>query len=1359
VPRLKNRPALRPLTLAAAMTLACLAGGPSQALDVFTGARPVYLGSWYNGSFTEVREFQFALDWQGWCNSHIGSNCQSITYWNVAGNWDGNAIPNALSGDARVEAGRTVRVGGLNSVYLGFIPDFAKVNTLSAQGRVEISSQLSVANASFADLYMYSFAKLDTTGQSTVLNLSSGLGEFSGVGGITQLQGWQPNTLGRLDLLVKTGHRLELAADAPATQLQIRLEPTVQMRNIGTLRSGGGSIGLQGTANPTTLPTFTNAGSLSGSLSLDGVRFNNSGSVQLGQDEHIHIGPVGDHTGSFIGGINSWISFGGFAGVGHHFGPPSSVVSSGQVFAGRGRHVVSGSWNVARTQVDSGGNLTFDGLTPSMDELRVTGNLSRATINPAVQLQDLLIDDLGAVSLVGGPSQTQRLVLSSGGLDVNGLRVAQRFDWHSGYIGGAGPLRLPAQTTLHDGGRTLATSVLLDGRLDWEGGSFGQWSGAFTVLPTGRFVLAGDFNSAGGGGSITNFGIIEKTAGTGRATWGMGVHSNGGLTKVQSGVLAWTGGGTHLDATFEIASGAALELSGGTVFGGSVTKTGKLEIVGGSFELLAGTAYSHGSGHRFEPGDVQVRSGANLYLPDPVRLGGNVGIAGILRTGNAITVGGSMTNTGQFLPGSNVSIDGGFYQNGVFVLPPGASLYVGAFFDNNRALTLSNSPLIVGGSLYNNAPLTLDGAINAQINDLRNSSTLHLQPTPGANTVWIGQGDNNGTLRVDGAQLDVNIGGAFVNNGSIVNEGFWRVSGGFGPGGNPSSFVNQAGSHFDNRGALDIDGRFVLGAGSRLTNGGGVHMTYGELLIEANASLEGMGPFAQADGTTIVNGLLRAPMVQLDGGVLKGTGTIQGNVIVGPFAAWRPGTSPGTQTVLGDAVVWGDLDIEVQSLAVHDRLVVSGSFAMGGGRLNLLFDAGFTPTDGDTIAWLQTAPGTASVYGNVQVQGLASGFDLSVDPISGRIELLDLAAVQIPASGQYTVPVGTVAMNAVIDPNNPPNLDLLRVEGRFSNRSGTTPLYINTLQNTGSLRNRGAMSVYEWSNDGQFSSGPGSTFSGGQGVNRGQLELLGTSDIGRLDNEAGATLRISGHLQSPQPVWNRGSLTLAGRWDATGEVLNTSRFVIEPGAVLHIRSSSFGDFITQDEAADLVVNGLLDAPRITIYGRLSGSGTLRGDVRADFAEINPGNSPGTLTIEGDLLAPLGTLVLELASTQSFDRLVVSGNADIGFVRFVLPADFRPVAGDSFTVLAVGGTLSGQALNGNWRVEAPDPYSSGYYIWADSLGIRDPYNPQPGLRVSFDGGTLSVTAVPEPSGWALLLGGLAALRLWQQRRAARSTPLV
>ena len=98
---------LRPLAVAAALACAgAFAPGPAQALSTFTGLAPVYRAIWFNGTFTEAPEFQFALDWQGYCNAHPAAICTNHSYWGSRFNWDNNVVPGAFS-DVRVVAGST----------------------------------------------------------------------------------------------------------------------------------------------------------------------------------------------------------------------------------------------------------------------------------------------------------------------------------------------------------------------------------------------------------------------------------------------------------------------------------------------------------------------------------------------------------------------------------------------------------------------------------------------------------------------------------------------------------------------------------------------------------------------------------------------------------------------------------------------------------------------------------------------------------------------------------------------------------------------------------------------------------------------------------------------------------------------------------------------------------------------------------------------------------------------------------------------------------------------------------------------------------------------------------------------------
>jgi len=103
--------------------------------------------------------------------------------------------------------------------------------------------------------------------------------------------------------------------------------------------------------------------------------------------------------------------------------------------------------------------------------------------------------------------------------------------------------------------------------------------------------------------------------------------------------------------------------------------------------------------------------------------------------------------------------------------------------------------------------------------------------------------------------------------------------------------------------------------------------------------------------------------------------------------------------------------------------------------------------------------------------------------------------------------------------------------------------------------------------------------------------------------------------------------------------------------------------------------GRLAANELLVQGRLQGIGTLTGTVSIDAGgTLAPGNSPGQLTIDGDLFAD-GTLEFEIDGTNpgDFDSLVVSGDAHLdGTLRLIMGYEVQP--GDSFQILTVGGAI-------------------------------------------------------------------------------------
>ena len=67
-------------------------------------------------------------------------------------------------------------------------------------------------------------------------------------------------------------------------------------------------------------------------------------------------------------------------------------------------------------------------------------------------------------------------------------------------------------------------------------------------------------------------------------------------------------------------------------------------------------------------------------------------------------------------------------------------------------------------------------------------------------------------------------------------------------------------------------------------------MQRGALNIHVGAEIAEQGSFMQLAGVTTVDGRLQAMGgINIAGGMLKRTGTVEGTVTVGPAAQWKPG--------------------------------------------------------------------------------------------------------------------------------------------------------------------------------------------------------------------------------------------------------------------------------------------------------------------------------------------------------------------------------------------------------------------------------------------------------------------------------------
>jgi len=103
--------------------------------------------------------------------------------------------------------------------------------------------------------------------------------------------------------------------------------------------------------------------------------------------------------------------------------------------------------------------------------------------------------------------------------------------------------------------------------------------------------------------------------------------------------------------------------------------------------------------------------------------------------------------------------------------------------------------------------------------------------------------------------------------------------------------------------------------------------------------------------------------------------------------------------------------------------------------------------------------------------------------------------------------------------------------------------------------------------------------------------------------------------------------------------------------------------------SNLTLNGVLTASSVQNQGFVSGNGNITGSV-TNSGTFSPGQSPGTLFVNGDYTqTSSGTYKFELASSSSYDKIVISGHLSrAGILEANLLNGYVPAAGSQFVLL-------------------------------------------------------------------------------------------
>jgi hypothetical protein len=140
-------------------------------------------------------------------------------------------------------------------------------------------------------------------------------------------------------------------------------------------------------------------------------------------------------------------------------------------------------------------------------------------------------------------------------------------------------------------------------------------------------------------------------------------------------------------------------------------------------------------------------------------------------------------------------------------------------------------------------------------------------------------------------------------------------------------------------------------------------------------------------------------------------------------------------------------------------------------------------------------------------------------------------------------------------------------------------------------------------------------------------------------------------------------------------VINGGTVDVSAGGAINgigIATQNGGTLRVNGEMIQTGFNGFVPNGLTINGGTLEGTGAVRANVANIGGTVGPGNSPGTLTVDGNYAqGPGGTLAMEIASLLAFDVLDISGSATLdGILDLTVGAGYAASAmdGDTFTIV-------------------------------------------------------------------------------------------
>ena len=830
----------------------------------------------------------------------------------------------------------------------------------------------------------------------------------------------------------------------------------------------------------------------------------------------------------------------------------------------------------------------------------------------------------------------------------------------SGNITGSGTLTKSGSSTLTLSGTNTysGTTTISDGTVRLNGGTLSD-NTAVTVESGAIF----DINNSDTIGSIAGAGTIDITS---KEVLTVGADNS---STTFSGIIQ-SDDGTGTGAITKAGTGS-LTLSGNNTFGGAVN------VNAGSLIISSNNALGNTNNL------TTVASGAtidfqnvNYSTTESLRNSGTISTS----TGTS-TFAGSITlfaNSTVDVDGTQLTLSGGITDSGTRSLEK----------TGNGILELSADNSYTGGTTITEGTLLVSGSGDLGTGTLTISSTgtLDLQNTLSVSSLVIsgaGSGNRINNSDADGTTANLTVSGTSTLNGGVNTDGTQTYSGTTTLG----SDVNLTGStialaavtasgteDLTITGNLDLNGdvsRVVDLSVSGTSNIGADVTTTGTQGYSGTTTLSGGDRILEGSTITLAavtggsNALTVTGNLDLDGAVsgvtnisVSGTSNIGSNV-----------TTTGTQNYQGTTTLsGGDRTLQGSTVTMaavtgtgsHD-LTVTGNLDLDGAVTNVVeLDITGTSNLGANV----TTSGTQNYQGTTTLSG-----------------------------GDRTLQGSTITMAAVTGGSNAltvtGNLDL---DGAVS---GVTNMSVSGTSNIGAdVTTTGTQSYTGTTTVSASSTLIGTEISAAAIALNDDLEIRNSSD-----STLASVISGTGALTKS----GSGALTLRGVNTFDGDL------TVSAGTLYAGLAADSGNQIIEN---NVTVSG----------GTLSGGATIGGNVTVATANLAPGNSIGTLTIDGNVtLDDNSTTTIEFNDTTS-DKVVVSGNITLAGALVLEPAN-TTYSDATFTIFDGSGG-SGNSLSGTF---ASTTVSNSSYLGDATTSISyDTVNRKVFLNIDEDGGVSSNT---------------------------------